>query len=198
MLSEKCLRNKEQAYIIYPLVEESEKIDLLDAEQAFSQLVARFGSDKIALIHGRMSAADKDAAMQRFSLGKAQILVSTTVIEVGVDVPNATCIMIVHPERFGLSQLHQLRGRVGRGTQKSACYLLTHQLFPSEETYRRLAIMEKSQNGFEIAAEDLKIRGPGDFLGTRQAGLPIFHHCDWVKHADLIEPARELAMMSKI
>jgi ATP-dependent DNA helicase RecG len=193
MLAEKCLRNGEQAYIIYPLVEESEKIDLLDAQQAFAQLEARFGSDQVALIHGRMSAAEKDAAMQRFASGKAQLLVSTTVIEVGVDVPNATCMMIIHPERFGLSQLHQLRGRVGRGQKKSACYLLTNQLFPSEETYRRLAIMEKSQNGFEIAAEDLKIRGPGDFLGTRQAGLPIFHHCDLVKHADLIEPARELA-----
>lgn len=198
MLVEKCLRNQEQAYIIYPLVEESEKIDLLDAQQAFSQLEARFGSDNVALIHGRMPAAEKDAAMQKFSLGQAQILVSTTVIEVGVDVPNATCMIIVHPERFGLSQLHQLRGRVGRGTRKSACYLLTNQLFPSEETYRRLSIMEKSQNGFEIAAEDLKIRGPGDFLGTRQAGLPIFHHCDLVKHADLIEPARELALLAPV
>ncbi|MEI6790644.1 MAG: ATP-dependent DNA helicase RecG [Myxococcaceae bacterium] len=196
MLADKCLRSSEQAYIIYPLVEESEKIDLLDAQQGFSGLEGRFGSEKVALIHGRMTAAEKDAAMQRFMLGQAQLLVSTTVIEVGVDVPNASCMMIIHPERFGLSQLHQLRGRVGRGSKKSACYLLTNQLFPSEETYRRLAIMEKSQNGFEIAAEDLKIRGPGDFLGTRQAGLPIFHHCDLVKHADLIEPARELAITS--
>ncbi len=196
MLAEKCLRNQDQAYIIYPLVEESEKIDLLDAQQAFAQLEARFGSLTVGLIHGRMPAAEKDATMQRFSSGQAQILVSTTVIEVGVDVPNATCMIIVHPERFGLSQLHQLRGRVGRGSKKSACYLLTDQLFPSEETYRRLSIMEKSQNGFEIAAEDLKIRGPGDFLGTRQSGLPIFHHCDLVKHADLIEPARELANSS--
>lgn len=198
MLAEKCLRNQEQAYIIYPLVEESEKLDLLDAEQAFAQLQTRFGAAHIALIHGRMSAAEKDAAMLRFSSAGAQLLVSTTVIEVGVNVPNATCMMVIHPERFGLSQLHQLRGRVGRGDRKSACYLLTNQLFPSEETYRRLSIMEKSQNGFEIAAEDLKIRGPGDFLGTRQAGLPIFHHCDLVKHADLIEPARELAISQAI
>lgn len=194
LLAHKCLRNQEQAYIIYPLVEESEKIDLLNAQQGFTQLQSLFGPTQVALIHGRMSAAEKDAAMQRFISGNAQFLVSTTVIEVGVDVPNASCMIIIHPERFGLSQLHQLRGRVGRGPKKSACYLLTPQLYPSDETYRRLSIMEKSQNGFEIAAEDLKIRGPGDFLGTRQAGLPIFHHCDLVKHADLIEPARELAM----
>lgn len=193
MLADKCLRNQEQAYIIYPLVEESEKMDLLNAEQAFAELAGRFGSDRVALIHGRMTGAEKESAMHRFASAQADLLVSTTVIEVGVNVPNATCMMIVHPERFGLSQLHQLRGRVGRGERKSTCFLLTPQLFPSEETYRRLAILEKSQDGFEIAAEDLKIRGPGDFLGTRQSGLPIFHHCDLVQHADLIEPARQLA-----
>ncbi|MES2504353.1 MAG: ATP-dependent DNA helicase RecG [Myxococcota bacterium] len=194
LLAEKCVRNNEQAYIIYPLVEESEKLDLLDAEAGFRHLEGHFGGTQVALIHGRMNAAEKDAAMQRFSRGDARFLVSTTVIEVGVDVPNATCMMIIHPERFGLSQLHQLRGRVGRGSRKSACYLISDKLFLSGEAYRRLTIMEKTQNGFEIAAEDLAIRGPGDFLGTRQSGLPIFHHCDLVKHADLIEPARELAI----
>ncbi len=194
MIADRCLKNNEQAYVIYPLVEESEKLDLLHAEAGYRELVSRFGESQVALVHGRMNAADKDTAMGRFSRGEARFLVSTTVVEVGVDVPNASCMMIVHPERFGLSQLHQLRGRVGRGARKSSCYLLTDQMFLQQEAFRRLSIMEKTQNGFEIAAEDLAIRGPGDFLGTRQSGLPIFHHCDLVKHADLIEPARELAL----
>ncbi len=195
MIADRCLKNNEQAYLIYPLVEESEKLDLLHAEAGYQELVSRFGESQVALVHGRMNAADKDAAMGRFSRGEARFLVSTTVVEVGVDVPNASCMMIIHPERFGLSQLHQLRGRVGRGSRKSSCYLLTDQMFLQQEAFRRLSIMEKTQNGFEIAAEDLAIRGPGDFLGTRQSGLPIFHHCDLVKHADLIEPARELALI---
>ncbi|MBL4818572.1 MAG: ATP-dependent DNA helicase RecG [Deltaproteobacteria bacterium] len=194
MLADKCFRNNEQAYIIYPLVEESEKLDLLDAETGFKHLVSLFGDSQVALVHGRMTADEKGLAMQRFSSGQVRFLVSTTVVEVGVDVPNATYMIIIHPERFGLSQLHQLRGRVGRGSRKSACYLLSDKFFLGDEAYRRLSIMEKTQDGFKIAAEDLAIRGPGDFLGTRQSGLPIFHHCDLVKHADLIEPARELAI----
>jgi ATP-dependent DNA helicase RecG len=194
MLAKNIIDKDEQAYIVYPLVEESEKIDLQDAKRAFDMLVNLFDPVTVALIHGRMKAREKEKIMQRFIQASAKILISTTVIEVGVDVPNATNIIIVHAERFGLSQLHQLRGRVGRGHKKSTCFLVTEKLQPDKDAYRRLSLMEKTSDGFLIANEDLNLRGPGDFLGTRQSGLPLFRFCDFSKHADLIEHARNLAI----
>ncbi len=194
MLAKKILDKDEQGYIVYPLVEESEKLDLQDAKRAFDMLANLFGPVTVALIHGRMKAKEKEEIMQRFVQAEVKLLISTTVIEVGVDVPNATNMIIVHAERFGLSQLHQLRGRVGRGEKKSSCFLITEKLQPGDDAYRRLSLMEKTSDGFLIASEDLNIRGPGDFLGTRQSGLPLFRFCDLSKHADLIEHARNLAI----
>jgi ATP-dependent DNA helicase RecG len=184
----------EKAYVIYPLVEESEKIDLEDATQGLSQARAILGDDEVVMVHGRMKAKEKDEAMAQFAKGNARILISTTVVEVGVNVPDATAMIIMHGERFGLSQLHQLRGRVGRGDKESFCFLLTHFPDGQNDISRRLSIMEQTNNGFEIANEDLAIRGPGDFLGTKQSGLMNFQFCDLVQHADLIEPARDLAL----
>lgn len=189
----KMVRDNEQAFIIYPLVAESEKLDLQNAVHAFEQLRAEFGSDAIALVHGQMKHDEKEHAMQRFVRGEANILISTTVVEVGVDVPAASTMLIMNAERFGLSQLHQLRGRVGRGTQQSFCYLAVEKE-TSADAKRRLLVMERTNDGFEIANEDLAIRGPGDLLGTRQAGLATLEFFDFAQHGDLVELARQKAL----
>ncbi|MEX3008940.1 ATP-dependent DNA helicase RecG [Hoeflea sp. TYP-13] len=177
-----------KAYWICPLVEESELSELMSAEQRHAYLAAEFGA-LVDVVHGRMSSADKDRAMQDFKTGKTRILVATTVIEVGVDVPDASIMVIEHAERFGLAQLHQLRGRVGRGSEASSCILLYKG--PLSETARaRLSIMRESEDGFRIAEEDLKLRGEGELLGTRQSGAPGFRLVDLEAHRDLLETAR--------
>jgi ATP-dependent DNA helicase RecG len=179
-----------QAYIIYPLVEESEKSDLKAAVQMAAHLDQEvFPELRMAVLHGRMSATEKEEVMASFKAGATDILVATTVIEVGIDVPNATVMVIEHAERFGLSQLHQLRGRVGRGTERSCCILMTGDR-RSEESEKRLQVMVASQDGFAIAEADLSIRGPGDFLGTRQAGLPELKVADILRDGGVLELAR--------
>ncbi|MEL0019625.1 MAG: helicase-related protein [Rickettsiales bacterium] len=174
-------------------MEESELSDLAAAEDRYAELKARFG-DSVALVHGKMKGPEKDAAMARFSEGDANILVATTVIEVGVDVPDATIMIIEHAERFGLAQLHQLRGRVGRGAGASSCLLLYAQ--PLGETARaRLKILRESEDGFRIAEEDLRLRGGGEILGTKQSGLPAFRLADLAVHGDLLATARDDAKL---
>ena len=187
------LKVKRQVFVVCPLIEESEKIDLLDAETLFEMLSTKVYSDyEVALLHGRMKTKEKDAIMEKFKDGKIDVLVSTTVIEVGIDVPNATVMIIQHAERFGLSQLHQLRGRVGRGSDKSYCYLIVYPPI-SEDGRERLNIMVETNDGFRIAEKDLEIRGPGDFFGTAQSGLPIFKHANIVRDQELLQQARILA-----
>lgn len=188
-----ALDRGERAYVVYPLIEESEKMDLLDATRGYEDLAERFGKDRVGLLHGRMSADDKERVMGAFARGELSVLVSTTVIEVGVDVPEATCMVVMHAERFGLSQLHQLRGRVGRSERLSRCFLVVGADGAGRDARRRLQVLEDSNDGFRIAEEDLAIRGPGDFLGTRQSGLPTLLFSDFSKHARLIEVARALA-----
>jgi len=181
-----------QVYVVYPLVEESEALDLRAATDMASRLQSEvFPEFRVGLLHGRMSFGEKDAVMSEFRSGVIQLLVSTTVIEVGIDVPNATVMLVEHAERFGLSQLHQLRGRVGRGSEKSYCILMSQAA--SEEARRRLAAMEETSDGFRIAEADLGIRGPGDFIGTRQSGLPSFRVADLVRDAAVLEEARKEA-----
>lgn len=159
-----------QVYCVYPLIQESEKIDLKNLEEGYTQICGAFPEYKVGKVHGKMKAQEKDAEMQRFASGETQILVATTVIEVGVNVPNASVMVIENAERFGLSQLHQLRGRVGRGAEQSFCILVTkHEL--SSDTRKRIQIMVESNDGFEIAEQDLKLRGPGDLEGTQQSGM---------------------------
>lgn len=178
-----------QAFWVCPLVEESEVLDVTAAEDRHAELRKSFGDD-VVLIHGRMSAADKDAAMARFQRNEAKILVATTVIEVGVDVPNASIMIIEHAERFGLAQLHQLRGRVGRGSQRSACLLLYKE--PLSETAKaRLETIKSTEDGFEIAERDLELRGQGDLLGTRQSGMPGYHLAVPDVHRHLLEWAHD-------
>ena len=180
-----------QAYLVYPLVEESEKIDLRDATKMFERLSQGvFAGLRLGLLHGRMAGDEKDEVMRRFSSGDLDVLVATTVIEVGVDVPRATVMLVEHAERFGLSQLHQLRGRVGRGERPSTCYLVAHSL-ASGDARSRLEVISRTNDGFEIAEEDLAIRGPGEFLGTRQSGLPSFIFGNLARDADLLARARE-------
>jgi ATP-dependent DNA helicase RecG len=181
-----------QAYIVYPLVEESEKVDLADATQGAQEVAARFPEARVGLLHGRMKQDEKDSVMSAFRAHQLDILVSTTVIEVGVDVPNASVMVIEHAERFGLSQLHQLRGRVGRGAAKSYCVLLTGYAL-SEDSRERLAVMEQSSDGFVIAERDLEIRGPGEFLGTRQSGLPELAVANLARDQALLAQAQEEA-----
>ena len=190
---QQTLHRGNQAYVVYPLIEESEKLDLADATKGYEKLQKRLGHDSVALIHGKLNADEREATMRKFARGDISVLVSTTVIEVGVDVPKATCMVIVNAERFGLSQLHQLRGRVGRGKDQSSCYLLMGERGAGKDAFRRLAIMEKSNDGFLIAEEDLAIRGPGDFLGTRQSGVPNLIFADLLQHAHLLESAKEIA-----
>ncbi len=185
---ERQLGEGRQVYVVYPLIEESERSELEDATQGLAKLSERFPGRRLALIHGQMKSEERDQVMAAFREGSIDLLVSTTVIEVGVDVPNAAVMVVEHAERFGLSQLHQLRGRVGRGAARSFCFLIDH---GSEGRARdRLAVMERTNDGFEIAAADLEIRGPGEFLGTRQAGLPELDFADLSRDARLLEQAR--------
>lgn len=161
-----------QVYIVFPLIKENEKLDLQDIENGYNELVETFPQYRISMVHGQMRAKDKDEQMRRFSSGETQILVATTVIEVGVDVPNASVMIIENAERFGLSQLHQLRGRVGRGAEQSYCILLTR-IELSKDTRKRMDIMVATNDGFRIAEADLQLRGPGDLEGTQQSGLPF-------------------------
>lgn len=182
-----------QCYIVYPLVEESKELSLKDATTMKEHLERDiFGEYRVGLLHGRMKAVEKEEVMRAFKSKGLDILVSTTVIEVGVDVPNATVMLIEHAERFGLAQLHQLRGRVGRGEKGSVCLLLAA-WSNSEDTFKRLKVMEETNDGFKIAEEDLKIRGPGDFIGTRQAGLPDFRITEALTDLTLLKSAREEA-----
>ncbi len=183
---------KKQAYVIYPLVEETEKMDLKNATDQAKILEQEFAPYKVGLLHGRMKAIEKDELMKQFKAGAVQVLVSTTVVEVGVDVPQATIIMIEHAERFGLSQLHQLRGRVGRSSDKSYCILMTGYA-QSDEAKARLAIMAETNDGFKIAEKDLELRGAGEFLGTRQSGLPGFRLANLVRDIDILIEARAAA-----
>jgi ATP-dependent DNA helicase RecG len=183
-----------RVYWICPLVEESEVSDLAAATARHRALADHFG-DRVGLAHGRQKATERDKAMADFAAGRVDILVATTVVEVGVDVPAATVMVIEHAERFGLAQLHQLRGRVGRGSEKSSCLLLYHA--PLGETAKaRLQIMRDTEDGFKIAEEDLRLRGGGEVLGTRQSGLPEFRLADMVAHADLIPVARDDAQLA--
>lgn len=182
-----------RAYWVCPLVEESELVDLAAAEERYGTLKHLFG-DRVGLVHGKMKSAEKDAVMAKFQSGEISILVSTTVIEVGVNVPEATIMVIEHAERFGLSQLHQLRGRVGRSDLKSSCILLRANDI-GEVARARLKIMRETEDGFLIAEEDLRLRGGGEVLGTKQSGLPEFKLVDFSEHADLIELARDDARM---
>jgi ATP-dependent DNA helicase RecG len=202
------LRARRQAYFVYPLVEESEKVDLKAAIQAADRLQRQdFPDYQVGLLHGKMPTADKERTMAAFKAGEIQILVATTVIEVGVDVPNATVMVIEHAERFGLAQLHQLRGRVGRSAHQSYCLLMsaggyrpkvgTRQFTLGERdvplAQQRLAAMVKSNDGFVMAEEDLRIRGPGEWFGLRQWGLPEFRAADLIRDADLLQQARRAA-----
>lgn len=187
------IKQGRQAYIIYPLVEETEKTDMKAATQMAEHLDNDIFPDlRIGLLHGRMKPEEKERIMASFKARELDILVSTTVIEVGIDVPNATIMVIEHAERFGLSQLHQLRGRVGRGAAKSRCVLLTPGKL-SEDGEKRLRVMESTTDGFRIAEADLEIRGPGDFLGTRQSGLPDFRVANILRDGTILEQARQAA-----
>jgi ATP-dependent DNA helicase RecG len=189
----RALQEGQRVYWVCPLVEESETNDLAAAEDRFKTLRKRFGK-AVDLVHGQMRGSEKDEAMRRFSIGETQLLVSTTVIEVGVDVPEATVMVIEHAERFGLAQLHQLRGRIGRGHGKSTCLLLYRA--PLGETAKaRLAIMRETEDGFRIAEEDLKLRGEGDVLGTRQSGMPVFRIASAEAHGHLLPAARDDARL---
>jgi ATP-dependent DNA helicase RecG len=180
-----------QAYIVYPVIEESEKIDLKAATTMFEALQAgAFRNRRVALLHGRIPAEERDGIMRRFREGEIDVLVATTVIEVGIDVPNATVMLIEHPERFGLSQLHQLRGRVGRGAEASYCILLGD---VSPDVAQRLSIFCGTEDGFEIARADLRLRGMGDLFGERQSGIPTFKVADPLRDEVLAERAREAA-----
>jgi len=189
----KQVKRGQQVYVVCPLVEESEKTDLKDATSTYKKLQKSIFSEfRIGLLHGQMPNQDKDKIMHNFKEHKIDILVSTTVIEVGIDVPNATIMMIEHAERFGLSQLHQLRGRVGRGKQKSYCVLIAYQPM-TEEALKRLNTMKETNDGFRISEVDLEIRGPGEFFGTKQSGLPAFRIANIVRDRQLLEKTRELA-----
>ncbi len=180
-----------QAYVVYPLVKESEKLDLKAATAMHEDLSTRiFPHLKIGLLHGKMKPAEKDEVMRAFASGELDVLVSTTVIEVGIDVANASLMVIEHAERFGLSQLHQLRGRVGRGAEQSFCVLLTGDK-KTTVARERLGIMERSSDGFEIAEKDLEIRGQGELLGTRQSGLQSFRVANIVRDLDILSTARD-------
>jgi ATP-dependent DNA helicase RecG len=192
-LARKELAAGRQVYVVYPLVEESEKTDLADATSGAEALRRTFAGHEVGLLHGRMKPDEKQAVMDRFRAGEVKVLVATTVIEVGVDVPNASVMVVEHAERFGLSQLHQLRGRVGRGAARSFCLLVAQLRKAGEEARERLSAMERTQDGFEIARVDLKIRGPGEMLGTRQSGQKLLDVADLYRDEAILEEAREEA-----
>lgn len=186
-----ALSRGEQAYVVYPLVETSEQLDLRAATDAVVELGERFAPHAVGLLHGRMRPDEKQAVMDAFRRGEIAVLVSTTVIEVGVDVPNATVMVLEHAERFGLGQIHQLRGRVGRGDKRGECHLVVGG--GGREAWSRLAVLEETTDGFRVAEADLELRGPGELLGTRQSGLPQLMSADLVRDADLLDAAREEA-----
>jgi ATP-dependent DNA helicase RecG len=190
----KQLDGGRQVYVVCPLVEESGKLDLKAATE-MSEHLARdvFPGYRVALVHGRMKASQREEIMQAFATGEVNLLVATTIVEVGVDVPNASVMLIEHAERFGLAQLHQLRGRVGRGAHQSRCVLL-HQTPLGEIARLRLEAVVATTDGFEIAERDLELRGPGDFFGTRQSGVPILRVGDLLRDKQLMEGAREAAL----
>jgi ATP-dependent DNA helicase RecG len=191
-LIRETLDRKEQVYVVYPLVEESEKLDLRSAIESAEQIARSFPAHRIDLVHGRLDAVDRQAAMERFARAETSILVATTVIEVGVDVAGATLMVVEHAERFGLAQLHQLRGRVGRGGELGRCVLVARG--SSEKSEARLRAMTQTRDGFKIADADLEIRGPGDFLGTRQSGhLPELRIADLLRDVQLVSVARQAA-----
>ncbi len=181
---------QQQVFVVCPLVEESEDSDLTAATETHQRLLALFPSARVGLLHGRMGADEKSEVMEKFRDGAIQILVATTVIEVGIDVPAAAVMIIEHAERFGLSQLHQLRGRVGRGKEPGLCILMAARA-STKEAVERLRVMCRSSDGFVIAEKDLEIRGPGDYLGVRQSGVPDFHFGSLVKHFNLLASARQ-------
>src|SRR3989449_2595216 len=192
------VRAGRQVYVVYPLVEESEKIDLKNATQRYEYLRDTvFPKSSVGLMHGKMKTADKEEVMRRFVAGEIDILVSTTVIEVGVDIPNASAMVVEHAERFGLSQLHQLRGRVGRGAEKSYCVLLTSDK-KTAVAKERLGIMAQTNDGFVIAEKDMELRGPGELLGTRQSGLPVFRIGNLARDIKILEEPRKEAEVYRI
>ena len=183
-----------QVYIVYPLIKENENLDLQDLQNGYNRMCETFPQYKISMVHGQMRAKDKDEHMQRFAKGETHILVATTVIEVGVNVPNASVMIIENAERFGLSQLHQLRGRVGRGADQSYCLLLT-KMEISKDTRKRMDIMVATNDGFRIAEADLQLRGPGDLEGTQQSGLPFdLHIASLTQDGQILEVARQAAL----
>ena len=183
-----------QVYVVYPLIKENEKMELQDLQNGYNQLCQTFPQYRISMVHGQMRAKDKDEQMRRFASGETQILVATTVIEVGVNVPNASVMIIENAERFGLSQLHQLRGRVGRGAEQSYCILLTN-VEQSKDTRKRMDIMVATNDGFRIAEADLQLRGPGDLEGTQQSGLPFeLHIASLSTDGQLLDIARQAAL----
>ncbi len=187
----KQLQQGRQAYVVTPLIEDSETLDLKSAQTVYEELAERFAAYRVALIHGSMKQAEKDQVMKEFYEGGIDVLVATVVIEVGINVPNASVIVIENAERFGLAQLHQLRGRVGRGKWQSYCFLITQG--QSELAQKRGEIMQQSSDGFFIAEEDMKLRGPGDIFGTRQHGIPELNVADLARHLNILEHARKEA-----
>ena len=181
-----------QAYWVCPLIEESEALQLQTAIDTFERLQTEFPELKVGLVHGRMRVQEKAAAMTAFQSGECQLLIATTVIEVGVDVPNASLMIIENAERMGLSQLHQLRGRIGRGAESSVCILL-YQMPISEMARERLRIIYENSDGFEVARQDLRLRGPGEILGARQSGVPMLRFADLEQDVKLLESARDVA-----
>ena len=189
----KQIEEGHQVYVVYPLIKESEKMDIKNLEEGYIHICEVFPDYKICKVHGKMKATEKDEEMQRFVSGEAQIMVATTVIEVGVNVPNASVMVIENAERFGLSQLHQLRGRVGRGAEQSYCILVTNYKL-TEDTRKRLEIMVRTNDGFEIAEADLKLRGPGDLEGTQQSGIAFdLKIADIARDGQLLQYVREIA-----
>jgi ATP-dependent DNA helicase RecG len=182
-----------QTYVVFPIIEESEKSNLKPLTAGFEAMQKRFPKRRVAMLHGRMTASDKEETMQRFKKGEIDILVSTTVIEVGIDVPNASMMVILDADRFGLSQLHQLRGRVGRGTRKSYCVVVCEEK-ANPESVDRLRMFEKTRDGFDVAERDLEIRGPGEFLGTRQSGVARFRFGNILRDHSLLEKAQQIAI----
>ena len=187
----KKIKEGRQAYVVAPLIDQSEIMECRSAQEIYDELRQRFPDIRAGLVHGAMKQEEKDLVMESFSAGDTDLLVSTVVIEVGIDVKNATVMVIENCERFGLAQLHQLRGRVGRGIHQSYCILICgHE---SKVANQRNEIMVKSENGFEIAEEDLRLRGPGEIFGTRQHGLPELNISDLVRHGEILESAGKTA-----
>lgn len=189
----RIIETNQKAFVVFPLVEESEHLDLENATKAVRMLKGLFGEASSLLLHGKMKPAEKVEAMKAFRENQISLLVATTVVEVGIDIPDATCMVIAHPERFGLAQLHQLRGRVGRKDLKSYCLLVSDITNKFAPAYKRLSAMCNTDDGFKLAEIDLEIRGPGELLGTKQSGLPNFLVFNYTDFADLVQPAKTLA-----